>query len=464
MLSGHGCLFYRQLVLLTVFILSPCLLQAGEYRILGGQSTQSDDAAFLAAIMQRHKSLIVADTELPYELFSDAPTNAFEAPLSHCGYGFEPCADAEGKVCVIARGTITFDEKVANCEAGGGVAVIIFNYLSNSFLGMVGEAQELPVLAVSNWAGQKLIEHIGEVVTHAFDDDVESASFFCGGSYLGDGWVLTAAHCVDDRQAENLWLALGGGDYRDGRELYGVQAIYPHQSFSAISAVLSHDVALLKLDRLPDVAESIVLADGLDQQSAVAAFDYVQVYGRGEQEVVSVTGGAGSSSMSYRAYTTDMQLVDRISCRQGMPGEVIDSDMICAGSSFTKGTCFGDSGGPLVWQRDGQRKLLGVVSWGTGCGVPGRYDVFASVASYRAAIEALMAAESASLEGETNLLALLADGDINDQVAAEDALAGGGGGSMFYLLALMFLYRLMQTKPCISGCCLAITGAFRRCG
>ena len=47
--------------------------------------------------------------------------------------------------------------------------------------------------------------------------------------------------------------------------------------------------------------------------------------------------------------------------------------MICGGGYLD--TCQGDSGGPLIANIDGKFTLVGVTSWGKGCGVsPAAYS------------------------------------------------------------------------------------------
>jgi len=57
--------------------------------------------------------------------------------------------------------------------------------------------------------------------------------------------------------------------------------------------------------------------------------------------------------------------------------------MMCAGKPGTGGvdSCQGDSGGPLTWfdSQSGTWKLVGVVSWGVGCGGPNHSGVYAEV-------------------------------------------------------------------------------------
>lgn len=54
------------------------------------------------------------------------------APLVSCGLASAPCADAKGKVCLIARGITPFGCKVRNAQLGGCAAVIIHNNLEPS--------------------------------------------------------------------------------------------------------------------------------------------------------------------------------------------------------------------------------------------------------------------------------------------------------------------------------------------
>ncbi|KAK3540088.1 hypothetical protein QTP70_025653 [Hemibagrus guttatus] len=60
-----------------------------------------------------------------------------------------------------------------------------------------------------------------------------------------------------------------------------------------------------------------------------------------------------------------------------LSGREITANMLCAGD--TRGlddACKGDSGGPLVCEKDSQMTLIGLISWGDGCGkkdIPGVY-------------------------------------------------------------------------------------------
>ena len=48
--------------------------------------------------------------------------------------------------------------------------------------------------------------------------------------------------------------------------------------------------------------------------------------------------------------------------------DMISEEMLCAGAENKAGACQGDSGGPFTVKKDGQHSLVGVVSWGHGCG------------------------------------------------------------------------------------------------
>jgi len=67
------------------------------------------------------------------------------------------------------------------------------------------------------------------------------------------------------------------------------------------------------------------------------------------------------------------------------PGEV------CAGGEAGKDTCSGDGGSPLVCQAvSGRWHVVGLVSWGIGCGVEGRPAVYTNVFHYRDFIYSLI--------------------------------------------------------------------------
>lgn len=91
-----------------------------------------------------------------------SPDATGEGALMDCGLGDSTC-NASGEVCLIERGDISFADKVQNCEAGGGVAAVIYNNVSGSLQGTLGETVTgIPSVGISQTDGQALLNRLGE--------------------------------------------------------------------------------------------------------------------------------------------------------------------------------------------------------------------------------------------------------------------------------------------------------------
>ncbi|MFD9432097.1 serine protease [Streptomyces sp. NPDC060002] len=199
---------------------------------------------------------------------------------------------------------------------------------------------------------------------------------FCGGVAVGPSTVLTAAHCMGEDvlgsppgQLADLRVVAGRTDlYSDtGREV-SVRSVWVNPAYDSSSN--AGDFAVLTLaDPLPAGAVIGMAGEG---DSAYAAGTDAVVYGWGDAT------GFGAYARTLRA--ARVHVLADAECEQAYPGTsdgTYDArSMVCAGEMRGgRDACQGDSGGPLV----AQGRLIGLVSWGSGCGRPGSPGVYTRV-------------------------------------------------------------------------------------
>ncbi|PSN43589.1 hypothetical protein C0J52_15968, partial [Blattella germanica] len=142
----------------------------------------------------------------------------------------------------------------------------------------------------------------------------------CGAAIISENWSITAAHCADSTELDFITIRAGTTILESDGYVHQAAAVKTHPNFDFYT--LDNDVSLI-------------------QQVTV-------------------------------------QISDRTQCTEAYAdyGNVT-KNMICAGvDEGGKDSCQGDSGGPLV--ADGT--LVGIVSWGVGCGVRGFPGIYSNVA------------------------------------------------------------------------------------
>ncbi|MFF6983884.1 S1 family serine peptidase [Streptomyces sp. NPDC008343] len=202
------------------------------------------------------------------------------------------------------------------------------------------------------------------------------AGQFCVGVAVGRTTVLTAAHCLSEEvlgapshQVRDFTVITGRTDLVSGRgQEIRVRDSWVNPAYDDVSN--AGDFAVLSLAQ-PLPASSVIRMARAGDPAYVPGTPAL-VYGWGD-----VTG-AGDYPRSLRAARVHV-LPDTL-CKQAYPGggdgRYQAASMVCAGErEGGRDACQGDSGGPLV----AQGKLIGLVSWGTGCGRAGSPGVYTRV-------------------------------------------------------------------------------------
>ena len=195
---------------------------------------------------------------------------------------------------------------------------------------------------------------------------------------------MTAAHCVDGVSSSRSQVRVGehnrdSDEEAEHKDIQVIQTI-SHERYTG-SPEYDYDIAVLKLEEPIDFQRHVVPVclppdnyDFTGKKSTMTGWGLDRRGGRVQEVLKEVNAPILSNEKCTEWFRSNGNYED------------ITDRMVCAGiSNGGRDTCQADSGGPLVSRLDtnGRFALVGVTSWGHGCGDKNQPGVYARVTNLK---------------------------------------------------------------------------------
>ncbi len=217
-------------------------------------------------------------------------------------------------------------------------------------------------------------------------------SFFCGATIIKENYLITAAHCVEGKNANDIFVKTGIANLDESGQTRLVSEIIVHPEYENYK----NDIAILRLSKPLTLSEKVKIIP--------YATDADKIAGRMDPGVVAKTSGWGETEIDaddqavLRTVNVPIVSLEVANGALSYDGTLFESMLPAGYAEGGKDACQGDSGGPLVVpDATGTGYILaGVVSFGRKCAKPNLYGIYARVSYFQDWIEKFLSGSPVS--------------------------------------------------------------------